>query len=163
MAVVLLAACAAGGGGEAPQRPAVSVADQVGAVDRSLVVGTWQCRDLNPYPGAPEQVVTETFGADGSFLGQSRVSGEGPVGMIQVSARGKWAVEGDRITTTGVTTQASSADPTLNMIAGLTAEYLNRQPPSLRDGSSELLKLSRSELVLRPLAVEDPPIIACTR
>jgi hypothetical protein len=161
-ALALLAACTAGGG-EAPRRPAVSMADQVAAVDRELVVGTWRCRDLNPYPGAPEQVVTETFAADGSFVGQSGVSGEGPAGSIEVRASGRWAVEGDRIVTTGVTTQASSADPTLNVIAGLTAQYLNSQPPSLRDGSSEVLKLTNRELVLRPVGVEDPPVIACTR
>jgi hypothetical protein len=159
---LLLAGCATGGG-EAPRRPAVSVADQVGTVDRSLLVGTWQCRDLNPYSGAPQQTVTQTFGADGTFRGDSSVSGEGPVGLIQVSAVGKWAVQGERLVTSDVTTKASSADPTMNLIAGLTSQYLNSQPPSLRDGSSDVLELTRSRLVTRPAGIDDPPVIACTR
>jgi hypothetical protein len=50
--VLLLAGCATGGG-ETPRRPTTSVADDVGAVDRAAVVGTWQCRELNPYPEVP--------------------------------------------------------------------------------------------------------------
>ena len=38
-----------------------------GAVDRERIVGTWQCRDLNPYPDQIDQLVRETYDADGSY------------------------------------------------------------------------------------------------
>ena len=66
-ALGLLAACAGGGSGSRPVRPVVSMADEVGTVNRQLIVGTWQCRELNPYPGRPAQTTTATYHADGTF------------------------------------------------------------------------------------------------
>jgi hypothetical protein len=107
--------------------------------------------------------VTQAFGADGTFRGESSVSGESPAGPIQVSAVGRWAVEGPLLVTSDVMTQASSADPTMDLLAGLTARYLNSQPPGRRDGSTDVLELTRGTLVTRPLGVDDPPTVACTR
>src|SRR4051812_37873954 len=79
-----LAACTTGGGGggdgggysRSTQRPVVNVPNQVTSVDRRLIVGTWQCRELNPLPGMPVHPTnTTTYNADGTFVGESRTSG----------------------------------------------------------------------------------------
>src|SRR3712207_5287131 len=61
---LMAAGCA--GGGSAPTRSAISVTDEVGAIDRSLLVGRWACRELNPYPGRPPLTSTMELSADGT-------------------------------------------------------------------------------------------------
>ncbi|MEK0082608.1 hypothetical protein [Benzoatithermus flavus] len=162
---LLLAACTTDGG-DGPRRPPVEMPAPLAVVDPALVVGTWQCRDLNPYPGQPEQTVTSTYDADGSFTDRSRVAGPPPAGgAIDVVARGRWAVEGGRIVTREVRTEAHAAggDPKLDEIAALSAEFLNSRPRHERDGAVDVLRLSPDELVLRPAEVEDPAIVRCLR
>jgi len=54
--LLLVAACDADGldsFGAGPSRPAVSVAKRVTMVSATELVGTWSCRELNPYPDQP--------------------------------------------------------------------------------------------------------------
>ena len=159
----LLAACA-GVGGPPPKRPPVQVTDQVQQVDRSAVVGTWTCRELNPYAEVPAQNSTVTYDADGSFIARARYEAGAapPFGGMSVVTTGKWSVENDRIVTSDVNSQASSPDAFTNMLAGVAASFANSMSAQ-EQGSGDVLKLTRNELTIRPVGVEDPPVIACTR
>src|SRR5947208_2595006 len=66
---LILVGCASTGGPppSAPARPAVAVPDQVGAVDRALLIGNWSCHELNPVPGRPTATeVQVSFNPDGT-------------------------------------------------------------------------------------------------
>jgi hypothetical protein len=159
---LLLVGCAAAG----PERPAVGVGAPLAAVDPGLVVGTWECRDLNPYPGQPEQVVASTYRADGGFEDRSVVPGPPPGGAaIEVANRGRWAVEGGRIVTREVRVEATArgGDLALSRLAALSAEFMNGRPAHERDGAMEVLELGPSEMLLRPIGVEDPAVLRCVR
>ena len=161
---IVLGGCATGGG-ETPRRPSLAVTDEVGAVARALVVGTWQCRELNPYHEIPQQTITTTYNADGTFMSQSRSAPRPPLGAMLVKVTGRWAVEGDRITTSEVETEAGSADGDAwtNMMANVGATFVNSFGGTQSNGAGDVLKLGRGELVFRPMGIEDPPVISCTR
>lgn len=161
VALLLVTGCATGG--DTPRRPAVSVADEVSAVDRAAVVGSWQCRELNPYPEVPTVATTTTYRADGSFTSEGRSAARPPLGAVEITATGNWSVEGGAIVTSGVTTEASSADAWTDMMAGVAARLVDSFGGPEDRAAGEVLKLTRAELVLRPSGVEDPPVIACTR
>ncbi len=146
-------------------RPVVDVQDHVGAVDRERIVGAWQCRDLNPYPDQIDQLVHETYGADGSYHAESRPAPRPPLGALVVTVRGSWAVAGDKVVTSGLKTEARSADGDANtdMLAGLGAEFVNSYAANQADSAADVLELGADRLVLRPVGVTDPPVIACTR
>lgn len=133
-------------------------------VDAALLMGTWRCRDLNPYPGQPPQVVATTYAADGVFVSESELPPRGPVGPIAVAQRGRWSVEGDRLITSDVTTAARALDGNTetDALAKASAEMLD-----LVGGgaplASEILRLDARRLNLRPIGVTDPPVIGCTR
>ena len=158
--VAALSACAAG----PPARPALDLADQVGPVDRREIVGAWRCRDLNPYPDQPKQTVAATYRADGTFVSESETAARPPVGAMLVTARGSWAVQGDHLVTNGVTTEARSADgdEATDTLAAIGAQYINTLTAD-DAGASDVLELSPARLVLRPVGVEDAPVVACTR
>jgi hypothetical protein len=136
----------------------------VTAVDAGLLAGTWRCRDLNPYPGQPPQVVATTYAMDGSFVSESELPGRGPVGPIAVTQRGRWSVEGSQLVTRDVTTSARALDGNTetDALAKASAEMLD-----LVGGktplASEILRLDSRRLNLRPAGVTDPPVIGCTR
>ncbi len=159
----LLASCA-GMAGPPPARPPVQVSDQVQQVDRGAVVGTWNCRELNPYAEVPAQNSTVTYAADGTFIAKAHYDAGAapPFGGMSVLTTGKWSVENDRIVTSDVNTQASSPDAFTNVIAGVASTFANNMSAQ-QQGSGDVLKLTRTELTLRPDGVEDPPVIGCTR
>lgn len=164
-AACLLAGCAAGGGGDPPRRPAVAVADEVGAVDRDLVVGTWRCRELNPYPEMPALTIATTYEADGTFVSETQAAPRPPLGAVRSKARGRWSAEGGQIATTDVTTEAGSADGDAwtDLMARATASVINTFNIDQPRATGEVLQLDRRQLVMRPLGVEDPPVISCAR
>jgi hypothetical protein len=159
---LLLVGCATGGG-DTPRRPTTSVADEVGTVDSAAVVGTWECRELNPYPEVPQVATTTTYRADGTFTSEGRSAPRPPLGPVRVEANGRWSVEGGEIVTSEVETEASSEDAWTNLMAGVGARFVDAFGGSQNRASGEVLKLGRGELVVRPSGVEDPPVIACTR
>lgn len=160
----LLTACATGGDG-APQRPAVAIADEAGVVDSRLVVGTWTCRELNPYPGQPAQTTTTTYNADGTFVGQARSAMEGPVGNMLVTVRGNWRADGQTLVSSGVQMEATAADgnPVTGMLASLSTTLANNLMAGQKEGAAEVLKLTSNELVTQAIGVDEAPTVACTR
>src|SRR6478735_3273768 len=75
-----LAGCATGG--DLPPRPAVPVPEPATHIDPAQLVGTWTCRDLNPYPDQPEQSVVTTYEDSGAFVSESRTPARGAIGAI---------------------------------------------------------------------------------
>ena len=158
-----LASCTGMGGGETPKRPSVTVADQVQTVDRSMVVGTWECHELNPYPEVPTQTATLTYAEDGALSGIAHSQARPPFAEMTIKSTGKWTVEGDRIVTSDVQTEAGSADEFTNVMAGIGSSIVNTFAKSQPAGSGDVLELTRHKLVLRAVGVDDPPIFSCTR
>ncbi|MEK0082607.1 hypothetical protein [Benzoatithermus flavus] len=163
---MLLAGCAMGGGGSEARRPPVSVADEVTKVQRDMLVGAWRCRELNPYPELPKASRTITFGADGTVVAEVRTENDPRYGPLQGISRGNWSVEGDRLVMRNMKLEARAAEGSANpfggFLAGLTATVANTFMRSQQDSTSDVLKLTRSELIFRGTG-EDPPIVACTR
>lgn len=159
---LLLSGCV-GVAGDAPKRPPVTLADEVQQVDRAEIVGSWTCRELNPYPEVPQQVSTITYADDGTFTGKARYDATTPpfAGMT-VESGGTWAVAGDRIVTSDVRTSAGSDDPFTNVMAGIATSFANSFAGQ-QQGSGDVLELTKAKLVFRLVGVDDPPVYACTR
>ena len=61
-----------------------------------------------------------------------------------------------------VKTSAGSPDAFTNVMAGIATSLIN-SAHGQEQGSGDVLKLTRTELVFRPVGVEDPPVYSCTR
>jgi hypothetical protein len=157
--LVLLAACE-----PASDRPALSSLPVAANIDAELLVGSWRCRDLNPYPGQAVQVIATTYDRDGSYVSQSEVPGHGPLGAIAVVQRGRWSVDGNRLVTRDVVTDARALDGNTetDALAKASAELLDAMAQG-KPSASEILRLDRKRLSLRPADVTDPPVIGCIR
>src|SRR5689334_14957696 len=168
---LILAGCASTGGpsASAPARPAVAVQDQVGAVDRALLVGSWSCHELNPYPGRPATEVQVSFNPDGTGHNSAIVDtsqGGNPLGgRMALNFTYSWQVQGDRVVATGVQSSLHALDgnPATGMMAGLSQFVINHFSNQLKPGTLDPLKLDRQELVLRNADVQDGPVLDCTR
>ncbi|HEX2528760.1 MAG TPA: hypothetical protein VHL31_21010 [Geminicoccus sp.] len=165
-----LAACATGGGtSSAPTRPVVNVTDKVGAVDADRIVGNWTCRQLNPIPDMPDVANTTTYGADGKGKVVAAADTEGkPAGIpakLKTEFAYDWSVEGERLVISNIDSSITAADDSagstiLAPIAQLVSStFIDQSEPS----TSDVLELTDAKLVVRPVGVEDPPIISCTR
>jgi hypothetical protein len=157
----LLAACQ-----PASDRPALSAVPDgaFGAADPGLLVGTWRCRDLNPYPDQPGQVVTATYAADGGYRAEADAPGRGPMGAIRVVQRGRWSVAGDRVVTSDVVTDARAVDgdTATDAWARAGAQVIDAVTAG-RPAESEVLRLDARRLTLRPVGPTDPPVVGCVR
>jgi hypothetical protein len=129
VAAVLLVGCAMGGGGSEARRPPVSVADEVAAVQRGMLVGSWRCRELNPYPELPEATRTITFAVDGTVVAETLTEDDPRFGRMQGTLRGDWSVEGDRLALRNMTLETKTAEGNTNpfsgVLAGLTTTVAN--------------------------------------
>ncbi len=167
---LLLAACATGGS-DVPKRPPVNVADTVSSVDKALLVGTWQCHELNPVPGVPETKQEIAFKADGTLVSTGHAampeeaSGMLGTGDMISTTTGSWQVEGGDIATSGLHTEVTSADGNALMgaMAGLVSSIANSSSATMAPGKTNVLRLGPHELVMRPVGVEDPPVLSCSR
>ena len=133
-------------------------------VEPASLIGIWRCSDLNPYPEQPRQAVTTTYAADGSFVSCSVILERGPVGAIQVVQRGRWSVDGGRLVTAEVVTEAHATDgntstEALAVASAQTIDLMSAGKPM----ASEVLRLDARRLTLRPAEVTDPPVIGCLR
>lgn len=154
-----LAGCASVGG-PPPKRPAVSVADQVGSIDRKLVVGSWDCHELNPYPEVPKHSIRMTFDADGTLASQGTAAMA--TSDMAVSSQAKWTVEGEQLVISDQTSSATSDDPLMSAIGSIGATIANKMSAN-EAMQSDVLQLDRGHLVMRGVGVDDPPILSCTR
>ena len=136
------------------------------------MIGTWQCHELNPPEGVPQPPTsTIEFKADGSLLSNGRTApaqAEGSplgTGEMIVSSTGNWEVQGEDIVMTSVHTEAKPADGNAIMgaITSFASSIVNSSSEAMTPHQSNVLRLSRHELVMRPVDVENPPVISCTR
>jgi hypothetical protein len=165
-----LAACATdGGSGSAPIRPVVNVTDEVSTVDADQMVGTWTCRQLNPIPDMPDVASTMTYEASGKGRVVAVADTQGKTAGIPAKLKTDftydWSVEGERLVISNVDSTITAADDSagssiLAPIAQLVSStFIDESEPS----TSDVLELTDTKLVTRPIGVEDPPIISCTR
>jgi hypothetical protein len=169
IAVLPLAACATGGSdSSSPKRPVVKVVDQVGPIDRQMVIGTWTCRELNPFPNMPRTVQTVTYQADGKAENAAVVDTAATAGLpakFNASFSYDWSVAGEQIIASNVQSSITAADdgagstllaPIAQMMA---SSFVDQAEP----GTSNVLELTKTTLVMSAANMEDPPIISCAR
>jgi len=166
--LVLLAACDTGGFdplGTSPSRPEISIAKAVGMVSAEELVGTWTCRELNPYPDQPSVTTTLTLNADGTVQSEALLpmaaEMPGATDMI-MSITGEWQVEGDRLIITDSDVAMTAADGSTGgmsaMMNSIAASFVDRAG----DSTAEIYKVSATELVMRGDEA-DAAAVACLR
>ena len=166
--LLLVAACDGGGldsFGAGPSRPEVSVAKEVTMVSATELVGTWTCRELNPYPDQPEITSTITINADGTMSSEALLpmadTMPGAPDMVMTMA-GEWQIEGDRLITSNSEVDMVAADGSEGGMASLMSSAAEFMSDQTTDGTSEIFRITASDLVMRG---DDPdaPTIACQR
>lgn len=164
----LLAACDTGGFdplGMSPSRPQVTIAKEVTMVSAEELVGTWTCRELNPYPDQPAVTTTLMLNADGSVQSEALLpmadQVPGATDMI-MTMTGSWQVEGDRLVTTDTDVEMTAADGSTGgmsaMMNNIAATFMDRAG----DSTAEIFKVTATELVMRG-DEEDAATVACLR
>lgn len=166
--LVLVAACDAGGldpfGADA-KRPEVSVAKEVTMVSATELVGTWTCRELDPYPDQPEITSTITINADGTMSSESVLplaeTVPGNPDMV-MTMTGDWQVQGDRLITSNSEVDVAAADGSEGGLASLMSNAAAYFVDQAGDSSSEIFRITASDLVMRS---DDPdaPTLSCQR
>lgn len=164
----LVAACDAGGldpFGAGAERPEVSVAKEVTMVSAAELVGTWTCRELDPYPDQPEIESAITINSDGTMSSESVL----PIGETMpgnpdmvMTLMGDWQIEGDRLVTSDSEVEVVAADGSESGLPSLMSDAAAYFVDQAGDSSSEIFRITASELVMR---ADDPdaPTIACLR
>ena len=136
-------------GGDPPKRPPVAVADEVQQVAASKIVGTWTCRELNPYPEVLRQVSTITYAKDGAFTAKAQYDDTTPpFGDMTVETTGRWMVQGERIVISEVKTSAGLPG-CLHEHDGQPCFFARQHGVRSEQGSGEPLKLTQTELEFR--------------
>ena len=123
-------------------------------------------RELNPYPEVPRASRTITFAEDGTVTAEMLTEDDPRYGPMQGTSRGNWSVEGDRLVLADMTLETKAAEGSTNpfgsVLSSLTTAVANTFLRDQMNSTSDVLKLTRSELIFRTVA-EDPPVVACTR
>jgi hypothetical protein len=151
--------------GMSQSRPSVSVAKEVTTVSTAELVGTWSCRELNPYPDQPPVTTTIELAADGTMTSEAllpmaeTMPGAGDMVMRMT---GNWQVEGDRLVTTDTDIEVTAADGSEGGLSSLMQSAAAFFVDQAGDGRAEIFRITASELVMRD---EDPdaPTVACLR
>lgn len=167
-ALTLLAACDTAGFdplGMSPSRPQVDIPKEVTIVSTAELVGTWTCRELDPYPDQPMITTTMTLGEDGRISSETLLPMAGQVpgatDMI-MTMTGNWRVEGDQLITTDSDVEMAAADGSAGgisaMMNSIAASFMDRAG----DGSAEIFRVTATELVMRG-EDEDAATLACLR
>jgi len=166
--LALVAACETGGldpFGSDAERPEISVAKEVTMVSATELVGTWACRELDPYPDQPDIASTITINEDGTMSSVSIL----PIGETMpgnpdmvMTVVGDWQVEGDRLITSNSEVDVVAADGSEAGLASLMSNAAAYFVDQSGDSSSEIFRITASDLVMR---ADDPdaPTISCLR
>lgn len=105
---VMLAGCAS----MDTSRPEYQGADQVGAIDMNMLVGTWQVEVLTPRRSDPPLDAQITISADGSTSGYSSADlSDRGADLVIYDVTGNWSVDGDTINQTILTADQSAGTP----------------------------------------------------
>lgn len=151
--------------GSSPSRPQIDIPKEVTTVSSAEVVGTWSCRELDPYPDMPNVTIAMAFAADGTMSAESTVPMEQTMpgaGDMLMTWTGDWAVEGDRLITTGTEVETVMADGSDTGLAGMLNQFIARFSDQAGDSNAEVLRVTATELVMRN-EEPDAPTLACLR
>jgi hypothetical protein len=167
-ALVLLAACDVADlepFGSGASRPPVTVAKEVSMVSAAELVGTWTCRELNPYPDQPAVTTTIALGADDRFSSETLLPMADTMpgaGDMLMTMSGDWRVEGDRLITFDTEVDVAAADGSEGGLSSLMQSAAAFFVDRAGDGDAEIFRITASELVMRD-ADPDAPTVACLR
>jgi hypothetical protein len=134
-------------------------------VSATELVGTWTCRELNPFPDQPQIASTITLNADGTTSSESvlplseTIPGDPDMVMTMM---GDWEVQGDRLVTSNSEVDVVAADGDDGGLASLMSNAAAYFVDQAGDSSSEIFRITASDLVMRG---DEPnaPTIACRR
>lgn len=168
VALGLLAGCDTAGFdplGTSASRPAVSVTKEVNMASPEELVGSWTCRELNPYPDQPAVSTTLILDADGTVRSRALLpmaaEVPGATDMI-MTMTGSWKVEGDRLVTSDTDVEMTAADGSTGgmsaMMNSIAASFMDRAG----DSTAEIFKVTATELVMRGDEA-DAATVACLR
>ena len=165
---VLLTACDVGDFrslGMTESRPPVTIAKEVTTVSNAELVGSWTCRELNPYPDQPAVTTTIVLAANGTMSSETLLPmAETMPGASDMLMRmtGDWRVEGDRLITTNTDVEMANADGSQGGLSSMMQSAAAFFTDRAGDGNAEIFRVTASELVMRD---EDPdaPTVACLR
>jgi hypothetical protein len=169
IAILPVAACATGNSnGPSPKRPVVKVADQVGPVDRQMVIGTWACHELNPFPNMPRTVQIVTYQADGKAKNAAVIDTATTAGLpakFNASFSYDWSVAGEQLVASNVQSSITAADDGAGstLLAPIAQMMASSFVDQVEPGTSNVLELTKTTLVMSAANMEDPPMISCAR
>jgi hypothetical protein len=151
--------------GSGASRPPVTVAKEVTMVSAAELVGTWSCRELNPYPDQPPTTTTIVLGADDRFSSETLLPMAETMpgaGDMLMTTSGDWRVEGDRLITFDTEVEIAAADGSEDPLSSMMQSAAAFLVDQAGDGDAEVFRVTASELVMR---ANDPdaPTVACLR
>ncbi len=144
LSLILLAAvfaiCASCG--SPPKRPAYTGGDNVGAVDASILPGSWRQTVVNPVEGEPSANVVISFSADGQAKVVSKGQAQDGYQVGTFEGTGTWKVEGDRV----ILDMQDMKETSGNQIAGL-ALILVKGMMKKSSGTANPLEMSPNMMI----------------
>lgn len=134
----LVAGCASSGPAESA--PPYTGKDQVGAVSKSMIVGKWSGRVLNPVSGQTTNNFTATFSQDGKTV----YTVDGQSGMnLKFQMIGTWTVQGENLATQLESVRELSGNPLGGMMARMMSGMRERM-----SGSANVYEATANRLVI---------------
>ncbi len=163
----LVAACDTGGMDpfSSPSRPPATVAKQVTMVSAEELVGSWTCRELNPYPDQPAIETKLDIRADHTLTSEALLPMEQEMpsaGDLIMTIVADWRVEGDRMVTTNTEASTRAADGSTGGMSALVNQAMTAFSDLASDGTAEVLQIDARELVMRG-DEPDAPTVSCRR
>ncbi|MCB1994216.1 MAG: hypothetical protein KDG49_22405 [Geminicoccaceae bacterium] len=167
LAAGLLAACDPGDLNPlaSEPRPPVSVTKEVTMVSAAELVGSWTCRELNPYPDQPPIETQLDIRDDGTLTSEALLPMDQEMpgaGDLILTIDADWQVEGDRMVTTNTQGSTRAADGSTGSVSALLNQAMAAFTELAADGTSEVLKVDARELVMRG-DEPDAPTVSCQR
>ncbi|MEZ5862283.1 MAG: hypothetical protein R3D28_25500 [Geminicoccaceae bacterium] len=167
LAAGLLAACDPGDLNPlaSEPRPSVTVAKEVTMVSTAELVGSWTCRELNPYPDQPPIETQLEIRKDGTLTSEALLPMEQEIpgaGDLVMTINADWRVEGDRLVTTNTEGSTRAADGSTGGVSALLNQAMSAFTELAADGTSEVFKIDARELVMRG-DEPDAPTVSCLR
>ncbi len=146
-------------------RPQVSIPKEVTRVSSDELIGSWTCRELNPYPDQPAVTTSLMIAADRTLTSEALLPmAETMPGASDMLMRmtGTWRVEGDRLITTDTDVEMTAADGSQGGLSSLMQSAAAFFADRAGDGNAEIFRVTASELVMRD-EEPDAPTVACLR
>lgn len=163
----LLAACETGDMNPfaSESRPPVTVAKEVTMVSAAELVGTWTCRELDPYPDQPAIETKLDIRPDGTLTSEALLPMEQEMagaGDLIMTIKADWRVEGDRMVTENTEATTRAADGSTGGVSAFINQAMAAFGELAADGTTEIFKVDAQELVMRGEEA-DAPTVSCRR